>query len=180
MVFLYIRPRHWTKNVDNQLALKQRKGGQPANSLAYIYIYIYIYICRTGARGTAFFQKTGRFGVHPKGRFGDRAFSHYKNRHFRGKVWQQQKRPKVTNCPLPEPRAQFCRNTHLNLCTGHLAAKPLWQGVALIKIGFFEAHIVHGLFGCTNLKIFVVKKMPSFCILQNFVFSSSGMPVFVV
>ena len=30
--------------MDNQLALKQRKGGQPANSPACIYIYTYIYI----------------------------------------------------------------------------------------------------------------------------------------
>ena len=100
----------------------------------YVYIYIHIYSLNPifvyiympdGCQGDRVFSKTGRFGVHPKGRFGDRAFSHYKNRHFRGKVWQQQKRPKVTNCPLPEPRAQFCRNTRLNLCTGHLAAKPL-------------------------------------------------------
>ena len=31
------------KNVDNQLAFWEKKGGQPTNSLAYIYIYI-IYI----------------------------------------------------------------------------------------------------------------------------------------
>ena len=35
------------KNVDNQLAFWEKKGGQPTNSLAvaiYIYIYIHTYI----------------------------------------------------------------------------------------------------------------------------------------
>ena len=44
--FFLMREKKGEKNVDNQLALKQKKGGQPANSLAYIYIYrvTYIYI----------------------------------------------------------------------------------------------------------------------------------------
>ena len=129
------------------------------------------YICGR-VPGDRVSSKNGRFGVHLKGRFGDRAFSHYKNRHFRGKAWQQQEKGQMSQIAPPEPRALFCRNTHLNLCTGHLAAKPLWLGVALIRIGFFEAHIVQGLFACTNWK-YVCVKMPSFCIFQNFVFWSS-------
>ena len=41
MVFFDARKKR-EKNVDNQLALKQKKGGQPANSLAYIYIHTHI------------------------------------------------------------------------------------------------------------------------------------------
>ena len=42
--FFVHKAENWTKNVDNQLALKQEKGGQPANSPAHMYIYMYIYI----------------------------------------------------------------------------------------------------------------------------------------
>ena len=87
--------------------------------------------------GTAFLQKTGRFGVHLKAGSG-----------------------------TPHgPRGLFCSNTHLNLCTGQLGAKPLRQGVALIKIGQHPVvHIVQALFACTNLKIFVCKK----CLVSPF------------
>ena len=117
-------------------------------------------------------QKTGRLGVHLKAGSGTAPFRTVKIGISEQKCGNSKKDQKSQIAPPPEPRALFCRNTHLNLCTGHLAAEnPLLQCVALIKIGFFEAHIVQGLFECTNLKIFVcVCKMPSLCILQNFLF----------
>ena len=55
-----------------------------------LFTYLYIYLCRTVGLGTAFFQKTGRFGVHLRAGSGPTCVSHYKNRHFRGQMWQQQ------------------------------------------------------------------------------------------
>ena len=121
------------------------------------YIYIYMPDGRVSS-------KNGPVRGPPKSRFGDRAFSHYKKDISEEKCGNSKKGQKLQIAPT-RPRALFCRNTHLNLCTGHLAAKPLWQGVALIKIGFFEVHIVQGLFACTNLKIFVcVCVINAFCL----------------
>ena len=77
---------------------------------------------RTVGLGTAFFQKTWRFGVHLRAGSGSTRVSHCKNRHFRGKTRQPKKRQKITNCPPHGPRAQFCGNTHLNFCTGQPSA----------------------------------------------------------
>ena len=116
----------------------------------YVYIYIYTYGTVAGG-GDRVSSKNRPVRGPPKSRFRDHAFSHYKNMQFRGKVWSRQKRLKIINCTPHGPRGQFCRNTHLNLCTEQLGAKPLRQGAALIKIVLFEVHVVQGLFACSLL-----------------------------
>ena len=136
--------------------IKHHPAGEPAG----------MYICRTAGCGTALFRKPGRFGVHLKAGLGPTRVSHYENRHLRGKVWRLRnlKGQNVTSCPPHGARALFCRNTNLNLCTGLLGANPLWQGVALVKIGFLGGRIVQGFCACTNLKISVYRK----CLLLHF------------
>ena len=120
---------------------RPQKGGVQVSSLEvtkmgfnYAPVSIYIYIYMPDDCWGDCVSKNGPVRGSPQSRFGDHAFSHYEKRHFRGKVWSQEKRPKTTNCTPNGPRGLFRRNTHLNLCTGQLGAKPLRQGVALIKI----------------------------------------------
>ena len=119
-------------------------------------IYIYIYMCQTVAGGTVFLQKAGRFGVLLKAGSGTTRFRTIKIGISEEKYCRSKKGPKITNCTPHGPRGLLCRNTHLNLCTGQLGAKPLRQGVALVKVGFFEVHIVQWLFACTNLEYICV------------------------
>ena len=44
-MFFYMRRKYWKKNVDNQLAFWEKKGGQPTNSLAYMCVCMSIGCC---------------------------------------------------------------------------------------------------------------------------------------
>ena len=114
------------------------------------------YICMPDGRmWDHFFQKTGWFGVHLRAGSGPTRVSHNKNKHFRGTVGRLRKRPKSHNCTPHGAKTLFCKNTNLNFCTGYLSAIPVWQGVALINIGFLKVTLCQGFCACTNLKIFV-------------------------
>ena len=94
------------------------------------HIYIYTHM-QDGCQGDHVSSKNGAVRGPPKSRFGDRAFSHYKNRNLRGKVWQQQKRPKVTNCPPPSQELCFVE-THTWICVhGALGRETSLTGCCL-------------------------------------------------
>ena len=120
-------------NAKNKQKLDQLLTQKRANigpNFNYTSIYIYM---PDGCWGDRVSSKNGPVRGPPKSRFGDHAFSHYKNWYFRGKVRSQQERPEITNCTPHGPRGLFCRNTHLNLCTGQLGTKPLRQGCCPYK-----------------------------------------------
>ena len=68
-----------------------------------------------GCQGDRVSSKSGAVRGPPKRRFGDRAFSSYKNRHFRGKVWQQQKKAKSHKLPPLSQELCFVE-THTWIC----------------------------------------------------------------
>ena len=165
-----------TKKLDQFLTYKKGNLGPVFNFTAYIYIYI----CRTAGCGTTFFQKTGWFAVHLRAGSGPTCVSHYKNRHFRGTVWWPRESPKSHKLHTPCGKSSVLSKRKAEFLHGLFQRDPVRQGVALIKIGFFEVTLCQGSCRCTNLKIFVCIKI-AFCIyFANFVFLSSGMPVFVV
>ena len=107
----------------------------------YIYIYI-ICMCRTVGSGTAVFEKTGRFEVHLRAGSGPTRVSHYKTRRFRGSVWQQQKRPKITNC-LPHG-ARALLETHTWISARDCWARSQSDGVLPFKDSVFEVTLCRG------------------------------------
>ena len=132
-----------------------RFGVNVVRLLAPEHIYIYIYM-PDGCWGDRASSKNGPVRGPPKSRFGDHAFSHYKIGISEEKGGRSKKGQKSQIAPPMGQEVCFVEtHTHLNLCTGQLGAKPLRQGVALIKIRFFEFHFVQGLFACTSLKTFV-------------------------
>ena len=70
-----------------------------------IYLSIYIYMCWTVAKGTAFLQKTGRFGVHLKAGLGTAPFRTIKIGIQRKSVATARKAKNHKFPPPPGPRA---------------------------------------------------------------------------
>ena len=115
-------------------------------------VYIYVYICRTVGLGTAFFQKTWRFGVHLRAGSGSTRVSQCKNRHFRGKTRQPKTRQKITNCPPHGPRAQFCGKRTPEFLHGTAERDFSLTGCCPYENSVFWGHIVQRYSAYTNLK----------------------------
>ena len=75
----------------------------------------------------------------------------------------------------------ICVNNALFLHFAKLCVLIFWDACFCSRIAFWVARDFRPDFGPgSNLKLFVCVKIPSFCVLQNFVFLSFGRPLFVV
>ena len=145
-----------------------------------LYIYIYnIYMCRTVAWGTAFLQKTGWFGVHLKTGSGTTRFRTIQKRHFRGKMWSQQKDQKSQIAPPWAKRSVLQKHTP-EFVHGTVGREASSTGCCPYKNKAF--------WGSRCAKVVRMYEFENICVRKNAFFLhfakicvlSSGMPVFVV
>ena len=74
------------------------------------------------------------------------------------------KKAKTHKLPPPRAKSSVLQKHTPEFVHGALGRETSLTGCCSYINRFFEAHIMHGLFGCTNLKIFVCKK----CLLSAF------------